>query len=240
MQLELKIDLFNSQLNRQDMDWLIYIWHMSAESYGMEAIIDKDKVPTKLKETMVFSNLFERLIYYRDKENLIEDFEEREDNRVYYILLSTGFLDAINRHIRIEFSEYSLLEPYRKKAIMNNSISISNFNGNLAIQQGNKNSKQENDFLSYENCVELKEILDTLLVTIDENVEVSNDIFDEISEIRSSITEINGMLKETSIPKGKIKSVIDNVLSRLVTIANACKLLQPIISELQEWLSNIL
>lgn len=109
---EPEIDYFKSPLNAQDMDWLIHIWHASRKSRGFDAIIKMDKVPRKLVETMVYRHLYERLTYYRDIERMIVDFEEREDERAYYIVLADGFLDAVNRYIRIDFPKHKQLTPY--------------------------------------------------------------------------------------------------------------------------------
>lgn len=235
-----EFDFFNSPLDKQDMDWLIYIWHMSAKSYGMETQIDKSTVPQKLKETAVFSHLFERLTYYKNKENLIKDFEEREDDKIYYILLSEGFLDAVNRYIRIDFQKYDLLEPYKERAIMNNSINVNNFNGNLAIQQGNQNSKQENEFLSHKDYAELEDILENLLNVVDNNVKVSNNaLVDEINDLKQNIIELRENLRNTSPKKNIIKQGIDNILARLVTVTSSIHIFQAWIDKLQDFVSNI-
>jgi len=109
---EPQIDYFKSPLNAQDMDWLIHIWHMSKKSRGMDAIIEMDNIPRKLMETTVYRHLYERLTYYRDIERMIVDFEEWEDEGAYYIYLADGFLDAVNRYIRINFPKYKQLTPY--------------------------------------------------------------------------------------------------------------------------------
>ena len=114
MELELNINFYKDPLNSQDIDWLIYIWHMSRKSCVVEATIKMDNVPRKLTETMVYRHFFERLTYYRDTEHIIVDFEEREEENAYYIYVAEGFLDAVNRYIRIDFPKFKQLAPYNE------------------------------------------------------------------------------------------------------------------------------
>lgn len=190
MELGLNIDFYKNPLDCQDLDWLMLIWRLSGETGGSECKIDMDSIPATYKETMVYKNFYERLTYYRDEKALISDFQEIDDGKEYNIRLSDGFLDAVNRLIKIDFSGYGyeLLQPHNTT-----------------------------DFLSQKTSQELRVKLDEILSVLDEELQLSKEDAANIAEAKTIIAEIQEELKSKSAKKHPIREKINTVLSAVGT-----------------------
>lgn len=198
------------EINQHDMDWLCYIWHMSSESNGMDAVIDLDNIPRKLRETIVYQRFHERLTYYRDIENLVNEFDTYDNKRTYYIELSDGFLDTVNRYIRTKFLEYELLQPYKKP-----------------------------DALSQKLCKELCIKLDKVLKILEQDVQPSNGNVENLAEIKSSIIKIQETLESGNAKKGTIRSMIENLFSLVKAFDQVYTLSQTVGPYLTEFIQSL-
>lgn len=115
MKLPLNIDMTKAPITSQDIEILKHIWKCAAKSNGFDAIIKVNTIPKSLKGKYTYKHLHDRLFYYRDDEQIIEDFEERSEGDEYYIVLSDWFVDAVNSYIKDGFPKYKLLEYYTSK-----------------------------------------------------------------------------------------------------------------------------
>lgn len=187
MELFLNSDLVKAEgLKDCDIDWLRHIWLAAKDTSGSYAKIFMDALPEALRETWIYKNFYMRLVYYRDTEKFIVDFEEVEDEKEYYIHLSDNFTDLVNYYIRTEFSDcgFEYLKPYSKV-----------------------------DPLEQETYQELSTKLGEILNVLSSSLQLSSANAANIKEAKTIIVEIQENLKTGSAQKGSIRKMVANALS---------------------------
>ncbi len=141
--MEIKLNYLPDKepINKQDIDWLKYIWECSD---GFDVIIQMDKIPTHLCNTVVYHYLHKRFIYYKEMEHLFTEFEYRGDENAYYIVFEQGFVSNLNGLIdKWNYTSYigDNIQPIRQKGevVVNKQINSRTFNGPVTNQIGTEN-----------------------------------------------------------------------------------------------------
>jgi hypothetical protein len=141
--MEIKLNYLPDKepINKQDIDWLKYIWECSN---NFDVVIFHNEIPEYLVNTIVYKHLFERFIYYQKVEHLF-DFEYREGNNSYYIVLKKGFVSKLNALIEKVNGDNCIAENNiqyiceKGTVVVNKQINSGTFNGPVCNQMGDEN-----------------------------------------------------------------------------------------------------
>jgi len=129
-------------IDGQDIRWLEYMWECSN---NFNVVLDMEKLPDYLVNTIIYSCTLQRFSYYRDTKHLL-DFKYDKKQNTYYIVLEKGFLNILNGLIdecnsKSYITENPIKHIHRKvEVIVNNNINNSGtFNSSVNNQIGNEN-----------------------------------------------------------------------------------------------------
>lgn len=141
MELALNCLSNRNQIDGQDIRWLKYIWECSD---GKEVYLYESKIPEGLRHTVIYPHLFQRLLFYKDSQNLFYDFEFHDASQCYYIVLENGFVNSLNLIIDdINYKNYNLENPIpyiKEKGQIFININNEKINGPVINQIGDQNS----------------------------------------------------------------------------------------------------